>query len=394
MKRRYNGITLILMLVVGAAIGCVACLLLFPLKFGSAEAYSAAGKFATIYNTVSRYYVGDADMETGTDIAYDALVQYSTDQWSYYMTPEGFESYKDYQNNSYSGIGVTLTPAEDGGYKTVYSVTEDSPAQLAGISPGELLIAMDGEDLAGKSVTEIKELLTAKGDSEFTMTVRGADGADREVSLAAAQIYTKPVEYSLLDGNVGYVKIKNFEERAGAQTVAAVNELIDQGAESLVFDLRNDPGGLLSELLTALDRLLPEGDMFVAEDKEGKEIVTGSDGVCVELPMAVLINKDTYSAAEFFSAALREYNMAVLVGAPTTGKSHSQETIALTDGSAIHISTSRYLTPHRVDLAEQGGLKPDLEVELSQEDSVALTGGKLSYEEDPQLQEAIKAVNE
>lgn len=392
MKKRFNTFTLIVMFLAGAAVACAACVLLFPLKFGSAEAYAAAGKFATVYNVIEDHYVGEADMEAGADVAYDAMVQYATDEWSYYMTPEGYESYQDFQSNSYSGIGVTLETSGDGEYRKVYSVTEDSPAQLAGIVPGDLLIAMDGEDLAGKTVAEIKSLLTEKAGAEFKMTVRSAEGEDREVVLAAAEIYTEPVEYELLDGNVGYVRIKNFEERAGEQTVAAVDDLLAKGAVSLVFDLRDDPGGLLSELLTALDRLLPEGDMFVTADKDGREQVTKSDAVCVELPIAVLINKDTYSAAEFFSAALKEYNMAVLVGAPTTGKSHSQETIVLTDGSAVHISTRMYLTPNRVDLAEQGGLKPDVEVELTEEESVALTGGSLPLDEDAQLRAAIAAV--
>ena len=146
-----------------------------------------------------------------------------------------------------------------------------------------------------------------------------------------------------------------------------------------IFDVRTNPGGLVSELTSLLDYLLPSGTIFVSVDKDGNRTETTSDSVCLDMPMAVLVNEYTYSAAEFFAAALQEYNWADVIGARTTGKSRSQQTLELSDGSAIHISTARYLTPLGVDLAEQGGIIPDQEVALT------ATG-------DAQLNAAVSAV--
>lgn len=129
--------------------------------------------------------------------------------------------------------------------------------------------------------------------------------------------------------------------------------------------MRSNPGGLVSELTALLDYLLPSGTIFISVDKDGNETATESDSVCLDMPMAVLVNEYSYSAAEFFAAALQEYNWADIIGAQTTGKSRSQQTIELSDGSAIHVSTARYLTPMRVDLAEQGGIVPDQIVALT-----------------------------
>ena len=145
--------------------------------------------------------------------------------------------------------------------------------------------------------------------------------------------------------------------------------------------MRNNPGGKLSELITLLDHILPEGDLFVGVDRSGKETVTKSDNVCVKVPMSVIVNANTYSAAEFFAAALREYDWATIVGENTTGKGRSQTTELLSDGSAVHISSNKYLTPQRVDLSEQGGLIPDQTVTPGDDPEV-----------DQQLNAAISAV--
>ena len=185
----------------------------------------------------------------------------------------------------------------------------------------------------------------------------------------------------MLDNHVGYVKINNFESGSGTGAVQAVDQLLADGAQSLVFDVRGNPGGMLSELITILDHLLPEGDVFVSVDKSGKEDVTRSDNVCVKVPMVVLVNGNSYSAAEYFAAALREYHWATIVGENTTGKGRSQTTIVLDDGSAVHISSKKYLTPNRVDLSEQGGLVPDVVVAPATEGDM-----------DTQLEAAIRAL--
>ena len=178
-----------------------------------------------------------------------------------------------------------------------------------------------------------------------------------------------------------------------AVPVEVPEELLEeQDASALVFDMRGNPGGQLTELLEMLDYLLPECEMFVSVDREGKEKVYTSDKDCVTVPMAVLIDGDSYSAAEFFAAALWEYELAVTVGQPTSGKGRSQTTLFFSDGSALHISNKRYLTPKRVDLSEEGGLQPDVPAALTAEEAVQFASGHLAYAADPQLPAAADAV--
>ena len=227
----------------------------------------------------------------------------------------------------------------------------------------------------------MQSTIRAKLNKTLKLTVQDTAGKSQTVTLDCTVIYTDPVTYKLMDNGVGYVRIRNFETGGGTRAVQAVDKLLDLGAKSLVFDLRDNPGGLLSELITILDHLLPQGDLFVSVDGSGKETVTQSDSVCVKVPMAVIVNGNTYSAAEFFAAALREYDWATIVGQNTTGKGRSQTTIALPDGSAVHISSRKYLTPNRVDLSEQGGLVPDVVVAPSADSEV-----------DAQLEAALSAV--
>ena len=218
--------------------------------------------------------------------------------------------------------------------------------------------------MSNQTVDGLRELIQSKIDSKIALGVSTDGGKPTTYTVDCSVIYNDPVTYELKDGAVGYIKIANFEAGSGDAVKKAIDELLSQGAKSMVFDLRNNPGGMLSELIKALDYILPEGDLFVSVDQSGKETVTKSDNVCLQMKMSVLVNENTYSAAEYFAAALKEYNWATVVGSATTGKGRSQTTIELSDGSAVHISSRKYLTPKRVDLAQTGGITPDVVVDM------------------------------
>ena len=393
MKKRFSTLTLIIACVLSFALAGVCFIGVFVIKYGGTESFPYATKFAAVYNAIDNDFVGDADMEQVSDAAYSAMIDATDDRWSYYMTKEQYEDYKQYQNNSYTGIGVTIGLDEDSGLFRVLTVLEDSPAQEAGVNIGELMCAIDGEDLKDMTSSQVKELISERSGKSFELKLRTDDGTERTVTIKAEVIHSNPVKYEMLDGAVGYIKIKNFESDSGEEIIKAVDDLVSQGAKGIIYDVRNNPGGLLSELLKALDHILPEGDIFVSADKEGNEKVKTSDADCVKLPMTVLINENSYSAAEFFAAALSEYDWAKLVGGSTTGKARSQVTIELTDGSAVHISTNSYLTPERVDLAETGGLAPDVPVSLGEEDEAKLQSGILEHGDDEQLSAALSEIN-
>ena len=379
-------------LLAGILAGLLAAAILLLAVFGGASGVASALKYAEVLRVLRATFVADVDMQSVTDAAMAGAVSGIDDRWSYYMTAEEYEDYLDYSANRYQGIGVTIQKDEETGGFRIVSVNKNGPAMLAGITVGDIILAVDGQDVTAGETDDLRALIQADFGQDAILTVQHESGLTEEIPVSCEEIYSSPVEYELLDGGVGYVAVRNFRDGAAQGAIDAVEDLLGQGAESLVFDVRDDPGGQLTELVALLDYLLPEGEIFLRSDKAGHESVEVSDASCVELPMAVLVNGDSYSAAEFFAAALREYEWAVVVGEPTTGKSRSQITVELHDGSAVHVSKFRYLTPDRVDLFEAGGLTPDVEVALSEEEYGLFETGWLEPADDPQVQAAVEAL--
>ena len=334
-------------------------------RIGSEENYSQAMKYLEIKNALDEYYVGTVDEEAVSASAFAAMVAGLGDEWSYYMSPSEYSAYKLYSANQYVGLGVQVDKdAETGGLK-ITGVNSGTPADNAGLEAGDIILAVAGTDITGMTVGDARSFISSNLGESVKLKIRDKDGSESELSVNCELIYTSPVTYRMLSGSIGYVQILNFDSGAADAAVKAIETLLGQGALGFVFDVRTNPGGLLSELTALLDYLLPSGNIFISVDKAGNQTPTESDSVCLDMPMAVLVNADTYSAAEFFAAALQDYNWAEIVGERTTGKSRSQQTIELSDGSAVHLSTARYLTPAGIDLAEQGGLIPDQEVALT-----------------------------
>lgn len=346
--------------------------------FGSKQYLDDARRYVEIEKIIDDNYIGDADYNELYNAAAAAMVKSIGDKWSYFMNAEEYEAYKLSSSNEYSGIGVSVKVNSSGEFE-VFSVEESSPAANAGIAVGDIITAIDGENVSDKTLEDVSLLIRSKVNKDFPMTLESG-GDTKTVTVACEIIYKNPVSSRLLDGNIGYIKISNFEAGSSENTKKAIEQLLQTGATSFIFDVRNNPGGLLTELVDLLDYILPEGDLFISVDKSGKETVQTSDKVSLKNKMIVLVNGNSYSAAEFFAAALQEYNWATVVGEQTTGKARSQITLELSDGSAVHISTHKYLTPNRVDLAEAGGVTPDIAVAQDDEKT------------DKQLETAINAL--
>ena len=336
---------------------------------------------------INTQFVGEHDMVAATDQAMDALIEGLGDRWSYYMDAEDYVAQQESRSNSYVGIGVTVTYPEEGGL-LIQSVAEGGPADQAGLTAGERITAVDGTELTGENQQTATDLIRGEAGTQVTLTVEAADGTAREVTVTRGTVEEHPAEGELLADGTGLVTIKNFNSRCADETMAVVEDLMAQGAERLVFDVRNNGGGYVDELTALLDYLLPEGDIFRSETKAGTKRVVTSDADCVDLPMAVLVNGSTYSAAELFAAQLQEMDRGVIVGEPTFGKGFSQQTFPLLYGGAINLSTARYYTGGGVCLIGTG-LTLDREVTLTEEQSAALSSGALAPEDDPQLQAAI-----
>lgn len=350
-------------------------------------------KLTELENLIENQFIGDVDVDVLRDAAADAMVQAMGDRWSYYMTEEEYESYKEQMANSYVGIGVTVELDPQGRGAKVIQVAAGGPAEAAGILPEDVIVQVEGENCAGIPLADMSSLIRGEAGTKVSITVlRGEESLD--ISVERKSIRTAVATGEMLPGNIGLVRIVNFDSRCCDETVAAIEELIGQGAEKLIFDVRYNPGGYKAQLVQLLNYLLPEGLLFRSEYYDGTVQDDESDERCLEMPMAVLVNGSSYSAAEFFAAALRDYDWAVTVGEQTCGKGYFQNTYALSDGSAACISVGKYYTPKGVSLAEVGGLTPDVVVEVDDETAAAIYAGTLDPMEDPQILAAIDALRE
>lgn len=363
--KRFSALHLIILLPVTMLLTAGVLLAVFYGIFGKEGLSLLEG----LYSVNSRF-VGEYDETQVVDSALSGMVDGLGDRWSYYLTEEEYEAQNQRRTNQYVGIGVTVNyESEDG--LTIVEVTEGGPAEAAGLQSGEVVTAVDGFSLAGEARYEGAERIQGEEGTTVTLEVLGTDGEARTVEVTRASLDSDPVTAKMLEGNVGYVALANFYDHSADRLKEEVTRLQEEGAEALVFDMRNNGGGYLSELTEMLDFLLPEGPIFISRDRAGNEEVTQSDAACVDLPMAVLVNANTYSAAEFFAAELQEQGVAVIVGEPTSGKGYSQQTFALPHGGAMAISTGAYFTGSGTSLIGTG-LTLDREVYLTDEGDAQL----------------------
>lgn len=365
-----------------AALAAAVTLFLFPGETGTES------KLDQLEALIQEKFVDEVDTTAIEDAAADAMVEALGDRWSYYLSASAYEAYQEQSNNAYVGIGITIYQVEDG--LEIVEVNENGPAGEAGLQVGDLITAIEGQSAVGMTTSDARSLVRGKEGTQVEITV-SREGAELTLSVTRRRIQTQVAAGRMLEGNIGLVTIENFDSRCAEETIAAIEALLDARAEKLIFDVRNNPGGYASELVKVLDYLLPEGDLFRTVDYAGRENVDTSDADCLELPMAVLVNGDSYSAAEFFAAALSEYEAAVVVGEQTSGKGHFQNVFQLQDGSAVGLSVGKYYTPKGVCL-EGVGITPDVEVTVDEETYRNISYGRLEPEEDPQIQAAVAAL--
>lgn len=349
-------------------------------------------KAAEVQEIIETYFIDDYDEDTLADGAASGMVDATGDEWSYYLSADEVAAYEESMANAYVGVGITITEDAEAGGMRVEEVVSGGPAEEAGIRVGDLLLAVEGEDVLPLGIDGTRNLVRGEEGTHVNMHF-SRNGSEYDVSVERRSIETPVVTGKLLDGSIGYVKIDNFDERSAAETIAFVKDLIGQGAEALLFDVRFNPGGYADELVKVLDYLLPEGDLFRSVDYAGREEVDTSDASCVELPMAVLVNEDSYSAAEFFAAALQEYEWATIVGSQTYGKGNFQTAFYLSDGSMVNLSIGKYYTPGGKSLSETG-VTPDVVVDLDDEQYALLYYNALEQADDPQFQAAIDTLTQ
>lgn len=376
--------TALVLCMMAAAAGVAACYALFGWHTQAVQT-----KLREIDALVAEKYVGAVDEKQVADYAAIGYLTGLDDKWSSYIPADQYAEYQLRNDGQGVGIGVSVMTTYDSIH--VYEVYDDSPAQQAGMEKGDYILAAGDKTVERDGGEAVVEAVQGEAGTEVTLTVRKGEAGDTKTLTMVRAVVTQKMAWGeMLDGGVGYLRIGNFRNGSADQFDAALDTLLEAGAKSLVIDVRHNGGGKVKQMSQMLDRLLPEGTIMTLRTKTGAETVYESDESMTDLPLAVLIDESSISAAEFFAAALQEYGRATLVGTHTTGKGRAQQTFALSDGSALNLSTEEYFTPQGNNLADKG-IAPDIEVELSDEQRAGFYF--LTPETDPQLAKAVEILS-
>lgn len=383
MKRIWQTLSYILVaaLASAATFGC--------LTFAGTLDNEGYTKLEELSDLIGEKFIGEVDQTAMEDAAARGMISALGDRWSHYISAADYQSYVDQMNNAYVGVGITIQLREDG-YLDIIQVTSGGPAEAAGILAGDILVGVDGSDCAELGLEGTRNLVRGEEGTSVSLSLRRGD-SELTIDVTRAYFETPVAVWEMLEGKIGLITIANFDNRCADETFAAIDALLAEGAVALIFDVRNNPGGYKTELCAVLDRLLPEGPLFRSEYYNGQTQVDESGPEFLNIPMAVLVNRESYSAAEFFAAALAEYDAAVVVGEKTVGKGYFQQTYKLSDGSAVGLSVGRYTTPKGVSLAGVG-ITPHVEVAVDDTLFAQIYYGNVPAMEDPQILAAIEAL--
>ena len=346
-------------------------------------------KLNLLEQIIREYSLDEVDDKRLEDYLYYGLVAGTGDAYAAYYNEEEMQSMMDSDAGSYGGIGAVFSQNLVTGIVTVSKVYEGFPAYKAGILPQDMLYKVDGEVVTGEDLTIIVSRIKGEVGKEVTLTmVRGEEEIDFTMHCETIEVPT--TSHEMLEGNVGYIQITEFDEITVTQFESALRELQSQGMERLIVDLRNNGGGSVAAVEAIGDMLLPEGDIVSIDYAYKEKETRTSDKEWVNVPMAVLVNGYSASASEILAGALQDHGVAKIVGTQTFGKGIVQNTLSLTDGTAIEVTVAKYYTPNGNDI-HKIGITPDIEIDLPEELKVKVD---LTFEEDVQLQKAIEVLQQ
>jgi carboxyl-terminal processing protease len=316
----------------------------------------------TYYRPVGATELGNASLQGMVG----ELRRRHDDRFTEYFSPEALASFNEQIEGRFSGIGLRVAPVKRG-LRAVH-VFPGSPADEAGIEPGDTIVSVDGDSIAGVSIAEATAQIKGPEGTKVTVGVRDAKtGKVRELELTRAEVSLPNVSSRVeeVDGRkIGYVRMLSFSEGVHALLAGAVRRVEREGAEAIVLDLRGNPGGLLEEAVLSASVFLPEGEVVVSTDSrtQGHSVHKTTGGNLLARPLAVLIDGGTASAAEILAAALADDGGATVVGTSSFGKGVFQEEETLANGGALKLTVGEYFTPKGVNLAESKGIHPDVRV--------------------------------
>lgn len=329
------------------------------------KTYDSLKVFTEVLSVVQKNYVEEVDTKT---LIYDALTGMlrALDPHSGFLTPEDFKEMQVDTKGEFGGLGIQISIKDK--VLTVIAPIEDTPAWRAGIQAGDQIVKIEGESTADMSLQDAVNKMRGPKATTITITVyREGWKKPKDFPLTRDIIKVKSVSHKMLDDKIGYLKLKQFQERSGPDLEAAFKDLVDEKkAQALVLDMRNNPGGLLRSAVDVAGLFVPNDSLVVyTKDRAGNRVEyrTTDSPVSDKIPMVVLVNQGSASASEIVAGAMKDLNRAVILGVTTFGKASVQSIIPLSDGSGVRITTARYYTPKGVSI-QNTGIVPDIEVKL------------------------------
>lgn len=340
-----------------------------------------------IKSILKKYYLNDIDEDKAIDGAIEGYVSSLGDQYTEYIPKDEMEDYTQNLMGNYVGIGIYMSQNTKDNTIVVLTPIKYSPAEEAGILPGDIIKKINDVEYTGENMTAAANNIKGAEGTKVKLEIqRGQEIKTFEITRK--KITTNPVIAEKLDNNIGYLEVTSFDENTAENFKSKYEELKAQGIDSLIIDLRNNGGGLVEEALKIADYIVPKGkELLVTVDKDGKEKVEKSkEDVLIDMPIVVLVNKNSASSSEILAGALKDLNEATIVGTTTYGKGVIQQFLTLRDGSGLKVTVEEYYTPNRTKI-NGVGIEPNEKIELPETITNPLT---VERKDDTQLQKAIE----
>lgn len=341
---------------------------------------------------VDSYFLEPVDPKGFADGIYKGFISSLEDPYSTYYTAEEYKAVREGTSGVYYGIGAYVNQNIKTGIISIVRPFENGPAHEAGLLLGDIIYKIEDEEVTGHDLTDVvSRMKGAEGTTVKIAIIRENQAEPIEVTVERRKVEVPTIETKMLDNDIGYILITEFDEVTVAQFDKAISDLEAAGMKGLIIDVRDNPGGLLDAVVKMLDRILPPGLLVYTKDKYGRrqeKDATNPDKLTA--PLAVLINENSASASEIFAGAIQDYKAGTVIGMTSFGKGIVQQLIPLSDGTAVKLTISKYYTPKGRDI-NGTGIEPDIEIDLSDEMKRAIT---VPIEKDEQLQKAIEVIME
>ena len=339
----------------------------------SAETESVANektteKLGVLENTIKQYFWQDVDESTLEEGVYKGLLESLDDPYSVYYTHDELVQLQQQTEGIYYGIGAYISQDNEMGYVRVSKIIKNTPAEASGLQQDDYIYKVDGEDMQGKDSSYVVSKIKGEAGTKVTITVVREGATDPiDIEVERQKIESPTVEYQMLDNDMAYIQITEFDLVTTEQFEEAYKQAQTDGMKGLILDLRSNPGGNLSTVCDIARMILPKGLIVYTEDKYGKRDEYTCDGANqIKVPLVVLTNGYSASASEILAGAVKDYGIGTLVGTTTYGKGIVQKVINLSDGSAVKLTVSNYFTPNGNNI-HKIGIEPDVEVEFDAE---------------------------